>query len=50
MIWCVENDAAVRNIAVYTLQAAGFQAKGFESGTSFWDALQTEDPAPCRKF
>lgn len=44
MIWCVENDAAVRNIAVYTLQAAGFQAKGFESGTSFWDALQTECP------
>lgn len=44
MIWCVENDAAVRNIAVYTLQSAGFQARGFESGISFWNALQTESP------
>lgn len=44
MIWCVENDAAVRNIAVYTLQSAGFQARGFENGTSFWNALQTENP------
>ena len=44
MIWCVENDAAVRNIAVYSLQSAGFQARGFENGTSFWNALQTENP------
>ena len=44
MIWCVENDASVRNIAVYALQSAGFQAKGFENGTSFWNALQTENP------
>lgn len=44
MIWCVENDAAIRNIAVYTLQSAGFQARGFENGTSFWNALQTESP------
>ena len=44
MIWCVENDASVRNSAVYALQSAGFQAKGFENGTSFWNALQTENP------
>lgn len=44
MIWCVENDAAVRNIAVYTLRSAGFQARGFENGTSFWNALQAEKP------
>lgn len=44
MIWCVENDAAVRNIAVYTLQSAGFRARGFENGTSFWNALQAEKP------
>ena len=44
MIWCVENDAAIRNIAIYALQTAGFQARGFENGTSFWNALQTECP------
>lgn len=44
MIWCVENDAAIRNIAIYALQTAGFQARGFENGTSFWNALQTESP------
>lgn len=44
MIWCVENDAAIRNIAVYTLQSAGFQARGFDDGTSFWEALQIQHP------
>ena len=44
MIWCVENDAPTRNIAVYTLQSAGFPARGFGDGASFWDALQTEHP------
>lgn len=44
MIWCVENDAVIQNIAVYTLQTAGFHTRGFENGTSFWNALQTESP------
>ena len=44
MIWCVENDAPTRNIAVYTLQSAGFPARGFDDGTSFWDALQIQHP------
>ena len=44
MIWCVEKDGAARNIQVYALESAGFHAKGFENGTSFWEALQTEKP------
>ena len=44
MIWCVEDDAPTRNIAVYTLQSAGFPARGFGDGASFWDALQMEHP------
>lgn len=40
MIWCVEDDASIRDIEVYALQSTGFQARGFEDGTSFWDALQ----------
>ena len=40
MIWCVEDDASIRDIEVYALQSTGFQARGFEDGTSFWNALQ----------
>ena len=44
MIWCVEDDASIRDIEVYALTSTGFEARGFEDGTSFWNALQTEQP------
>ena len=44
MIWCVEDDASIRDIEVYALQSTGFEAKGFEDGRVFWDALQKEAP------
>ena len=44
MIWCVEDDASIRDIEVYALQSTGFEAKGFEDGQVFWDALQKEAP------
>lgn len=44
MIWCVEDDASIRDIEVYALSSMGFSARGFEDGTSFWDALQSEKP------
>ena len=44
MIWCVEDDSSIRDIEVYTLTSVGFEAKGFEDGDSFWNALQTEQP------
>ena len=44
MIWCVEDDASIRDIEVYALISTGFDAKGFEDGDSFWRALQSEQP------
>ena len=44
MIWCVEDDSSIRDIEVYALTSTGFDAKGFEDGDSFWNALQSEKP------
>lgn len=44
MIWCVEDDSSIRDIEVYALSSTGFEARGFEDGNSFWDALQTQQP------
>ena len=44
MIWCVEDDASIRDIEVYALRSTGTEARGFEDGTSFWEALQQEKP------
>lgn len=44
MIWCVEDDASIRDIEVYTLMSTGFEARGFDDGVSFWSALQTQKP------
>ncbi len=44
MIWCVEDDAGIRDIEVYTLRSTGFEAKGFEDGESFFEALETQTP------
>lgn len=44
MIWCVEDDAGIREIETYTLQSTGFQARGFEDGAAFQGALRTERP------
>ncbi len=44
MIWCVEDDASIRDIEVYALRSTGFEAAGFEDGVSFWQALQNETP------
>lgn len=44
MIWCVEDDASIRDIEVYALSSIGFEARGFENGDSFWNTLQSEKP------
>ena len=44
MIWCVEDDTSIRDIEVYALTSTGFEAKGFEDGDAFWNALQKEQP------
>lgn len=44
MIWCVDDDATIRDIEVYTLTQTGFTAKGFADGISMLKALKTEKP------
>ena len=44
MIWCVEDDASIREIELYALSSTGLEARGFEDGTSFWAALQSDRP------
>lgn len=44
MIYCVEDDSSIRDLMIYTLNSAGFEAKGFDCADSFFDALQTEKP------
>ena len=44
MIYCVEDDNAIRDLMLYTLGASGFQAKGFPDSTFFWQAMTEEKP------
>lgn len=44
MIWCVDDDEAIRDIEVYSLNATGFDARGFADGTELFDALKSDKP------
>mgnify|MGYP004657498917 FL=1 len=44
MIWCVEDDASIRDIEVYALNSTGLEAKGIEDGDACWEALRHERP------
>lgn len=44
MIFCVEDDASIRDIEVYALRSTGFEARGFADGDSFLNALAQETP------
>lgn len=44
MIFCVEDDAAIRDLMLYALHSAGFEAKGFSEGAGLLRALETETP------
>ena len=44
MIFCVEDDDSIRDLMIYTLHSAGFEAEGFPDGAGLLDALQTETP------
>ncbi len=43
-VFCVEDDANIRELLLYTLTATGFEAKGFDSADTFFDALKKEIP------
>ena len=44
MIYCVEDDNSIRDLMIYTLTIAGFEAKGFADSASFWKEMQTGRP------
>lgn len=44
MIFCVEDDNGIRNLMLYTLNASGFEAKGFSDSAEFWDELENIKP------
>lgn len=44
MIFCVEDDQAIRDLMIYTLNSAGFAASGFEDGNAFFAALEKHKP------
>lgn len=44
MIFCVEDDDAIRGLILYTLQAAGMEARGFSDGEGLFAALGEELP------
>lgn len=44
MIFCIEDDDDIRELMLYTLRTAGFEAQGFPDSQSFWQALNKEQP------
>jgi len=44
MIFCVEDDSGIRDLMIYTLNSAGFEARGFADGAEFFEAIQNELP------
>ncbi len=44
MIYCVEDDNSIRDLMIYTLTIAGFEAKGFADSRKFWEDMQAAQP------
>lgn len=44
MIFCVEDDSAIRDLVIYTLNTTGFEAAGFADSASFWEAMKKQKP------
>ncbi len=44
MIYCVEDEDSIRDLMIYTLNASGFEAKGFPDSPSFWQEMKQENP------
>ena len=45
MIYLVEDDASIRELVVYALSNSGFEARGFDTPSAFWQAMERETPA-----
>ncbi len=45
MIYCVEDDANIRDLVIYALKSSGYEALGFSDSESFYRALRKEMPS-----
>ena len=45
MIYSVEDDQAIRDLVLYAVRQAGYEAKGFADGKEFLEALKDELPS-----
>lgn len=45
MIYCIEDDEGIRDLIMYAVKSAGFEAVGFESGADFEKQLKTTVPS-----
>lgn len=43
-VFCVEDDANIRELIAYTLTSAGFEVEGFENGNAFFKKLTSQTP------
>lgn len=44
MIFLVEDDGSIRDLMIYALNSAGFEAKGFPDGEGLFSAIEREMP------
>lgn len=44
LIYCLEDDDAIRNLILYTLNVSGFESRGFAESESFWEAMKETVP------
>ena len=44
MIWCVVDDASIRDIEISTLLSTGFEEIGFENRKEAFEALKDAQP------
>ena len=45
MIYLIEDDDAIRELVVYTLNNSGYETKGFAKPSAFWKELKKEIPS-----
>lgn len=44
-IFCVEDDADIKELIEYTLSSSGFRVTGFDSAAAFWEGMKTKTPS-----
>ena len=44
-IYCVEDDQNIRDLIVYALGTAGFEAKGFEKASELYEEMKRQMPS-----